>query len=441
GADLWRVCAAALLLSCAGDIAFPWLYSVSASSGFGLLTGGIGMIGTAALKAVVFPVAHHLSVQAVSARSGRRLSYVYVSNIMGATLGPVFTGVVLLAFFSTQRNFIVVSGFTCLTGLLCLVRSGLPGPAVRGLIAVACVYSLALTTSDPNGFIARAASSGYGRILRIIENQYGVIVAYEGGAGGNVIFGGNVYDGQTNLDPVKNSNHLNRVIVTSALVETPRRVLMIGLSVGSWLKIVTGFPHVERIDVVEINPGYLALISGYPAQASGLRDPRVSLHIDDGRRWLKANSGKRYDLIVMNTTFYWRAYSTGLLSAEFLRLVRRHMAPGAVIAYNATGSPDAFRTAASVFRHAYLYENFVIASDADWRHKLSEPAAFRKLSGLTIDGRPLYPAGSGSVIAAHLKLPLLTPEEVARRYSAAGRELEIITDRNLITEYKYGRSL
>ncbi len=436
--NLWTVCGAALILSCLGDFALPWFYAGTALSDFGLLTGGGCILFAAALKAVPFPVAHHLGAQSASEGAGRRLSLVYVSNILGATSGPLFTGIVLLAYFSTQHSFLMVSALTCLTAMFCLWRSGSARLMAPATAAAACCCALAIM-SGAHGFIIKTASPGYGRILDIIENQYGVIVAYAGGAGGNVIFGGNVYDGQINLDAVKNSNHINRVIVASALVEKPERILMIGLSAGSWLKIVTGFPHVRHVDVIEINPGYLDLIAGYPSHASGLRDPRVKLHIDDGRRWLKGHPEARYDLIIMNTTFFWRAYSTNLLSAEFLRLVKRHMNPGAVMEYNTTGSPDAFRTAASVFEHAYMYENFVIASDIDWRSKLRGPAAIKRLSELSLDGRPLYPGSRRDVIAAHLKTPILTLGDVERRYSAGGRRLEIITDNNLITEYKYGR--
>ena len=39
----------------------------------------------------------------------------------------------------------------------------------------------------------------------------------------------------------------------------------------------------------------------------------------------------------MNTSHNWRSNSSNILSTDFLRLVRKHLNPGGVHAYNATG--------------------------------------------------------------------------------------------------------
>jgi predicted membrane-bound spermidine synthase len=88
-----------------------------------------------------------------------------------------------------------------------------------------------------------------------------------------------------------------------------------------------GFPGVESIDVVEINPAYLDLTRSYPELAPLLDDPRIHIHIDDGRRWLKRNPHTRYDLIVQNITYHWRANAGNLLSREYLSEVRTHLNP------------------------------------------------------------------------------------------------------------------
>jgi len=91
---------------------------------------------------------------------------------------------------------------------------------------------------------------------------------------------------------------------------------MIGLSSGSWAQILVHHPEVESLDIVEINPGYLKLIPQYPVVSSLLDNPKARIHIDDGRRWLFSHPDRRYDLIVQNTSFYWRDHSAELLSAD-----------------------------------------------------------------------------------------------------------------------------
>ena len=42
--------------------------------------------------------------------------------------------------------------------------------------------------------------------------------------------------------------------------------------------------------------------------------------MDDGRRWLVSHPDARYDVIVNNTSFYWRDHSSVLFSADFLEM-------------------------------------------------------------------------------------------------------------------------
>jgi len=83
--------------------------------------------------------------------------------------------------------------------------------------------------------------------------------------------------------------------------------------------------------VVEINPGYLSLHAQEPEVASLLRNPKITIVTDDGRRWLRANSSRRFDAIVSNTTWYYRANVTNLLSSEFLGLIKQHLNPGGIL--------------------------------------------------------------------------------------------------------------
>src|SRR6185295_170187 len=101
-----------------------------------------------------------------------------------------------------------------------------------------------------------------------------------------------------------------------------------------------------------------------PAVKSLLENPKVDFVIDDGRRWLSRHPERKFDFIVMNTTYHWRAHSTNLLSEEYLRTVREHLNPGGVHYFNTTSSPEAQRTAATVFPYAMRIINFIAASDS-----------------------------------------------------------------------------
>lgn len=295
---------------------------------------------------------------------------------------------------------------------------------------------------DQHTLIQKLNSTGQ-VALRVIENRQGIITIFaphpqQGHEeGDHAVYGGNVYDGRTNLSLHSNSNGLDRGLLLAALQPQPQRVLIIGMSIGSWLALVNGFPGVEQVDVIEINPGYLQAAESYPAQARAISDPRVNLVIDDARRWLAQHPENRYDLIVMNATLHWRANSSFLLSREALQLIRQHMAPGAIMVFNATGSADAFYTAAKVFDHAYRFSNFIYAADFDFRSRVDSPQARDTYARVSVNGVPAF-SPDDPLIEEYLGQKFTDIEVVQK---VVGRPLEEITDNNAIPEFKYGRRL
>jgi len=103
----------------------------------------------------------------------------------------------------------------------------------------------------------------------------------------------------------------------------------------------------------------------------------VTIVIDDGRRWLRANPGRRFDAIVSNTTFFFRANVTNLLSTEFLDLIKAHLKDGGVFFYNTTNSARVQRTGCLAFGDGARFFNHVVVSKtpirwdfARWRRVL-----------------------------------------------------------------------
>jgi SAM-dependent methyltransferase len=305
--------------------------------------------------------------------------------------------------------------------------------------AVLVVISV-LTSTGSNNWLINSLVSWHWKmqVRHVAETRQGIVVSFHDEEQGDIITGGNVYDGRANVDPRLNSNSIDRVLVLAALRPAPKRVLVIGQSIGSWLYLITGFRGVERVDVVEINPGYLELIKDYDKQSAALKDPRVHPHIDDGRKFLRSMPPGSFDLVVMNTTYHWRAYASLFLSQEFLTLARTRIATGGLLAFNTTGSPDALNTASSVFPFAFLYGNFAVCADFDWRAALDDRASVEELLNIRPEGRPLLTEADRALAQTFLsRTHTETTAEVAAR---TGRPLEIITDHNLITEYRYGQA-
>ena len=208
--------------------------------------------------------------------------------------------------------------------------------------------------------------------------------------------------------------------------------------------MIANHPQVERVTVVEINPGYLAVIRKYPDVAPVLSNPKVEIFIDDGRRWLIRNPKRQYDLIVMDTIYYWRAHATNLLSREFLQLAREHLLPGGILYYNTTHSGDVQLTGVTSFPHALRFGPLLAVSDSPiqtdkdrWR---------RILTAYRLEGEPVFDLSDSDdrerldeilAYADTLHTPAYNPSgmETADSIRRRNQGKRIITDDNMASEW------
>ena len=399
---------------------------------------GALILAAAALKSVLFPLAHELGADATGPQVGRSISRVYACNIAGSALGPLVTGFLLLDLLGVEGVFLLLAAGTFALSILCFYGARRVRAIAVAVAGIALLFlSARLHPADLLRGIIAGQTSPQTPIGAIIETRSGIIHTLRASAGGDYVYGGNVYDGRINTSLRINSNGIDRAYILAALHANPERILVVGMSSGAWTWVLSKFPGAREIDVVEINPGYLQLVRAHAEVAPILAAAHLRIHVDDGRRWLARNPERRYDLIVMNTTLHWRAYTTILLSVESLSLMRRHLAAGGIMSFNTTGSPDALWTAGRVFPFVRLYGNFAYASDHDFASMGKE--GVQRIFGIADGGKPLLnPADAGDAAAVHsmLHAQFLAPHQVA---AMAGRELEVITDDNMLTEYRYGR--
>jgi spermidine synthase len=432
--NLYGAAAVVLGVAALADACTPLVISnlLSPSHAHRLAVFAVAIIVAAALKSILFPIAHHLGSFAEGPRVGRSVSRIYFGNIIGATLGPLVTGFVALDHLNVDECFALAAAACLLVCVACALRSGKWQFIAVPLAAALLLSTFALRVARPGPGSLRALAVGSDSVTHFSANRHGVIHTVLTNVG-DFVFGGNVYDGIASVNLEINANRLDRVYLLALLHPHPQRVLTIGLSAGAWVRVMQGFPGVESIDVVEINPAYLDLIRSYPELAPLLDDPRIHIHIDDGRRWLKRNPHTRYDLIVQNTTYHWRANAGNLLSREYLSEVRTHLNPGGVITTNTTGSFDVLATAAAVFPYAYRYANFAYASDHPLTPDLALLGPVRRPDGSALVAASA-PAASVLALLAHARL-----DPAGAFIAAHHADAQVISDDNLLSEYRHGR--
>lgn len=443
-----------LLANAAGFLVAPlsaWLATLAPGpQSYPLLVPPVAI--AAGLLGAMFPLICHFGV-APDQRAGSGLSYLYLANILGSAAGSLLTGFVLMDWMGLARisQCLALAG-VALAVMLVLVFRLQGGQRLRPLAAAGLTALLVLAGGAWffDGFYERLQyHDDYRPDLRfadVVENRSGVITVTPDGT----VFGGGMYDGVFNTDLVhekgltQDPNMIVRAYSISAFHPAPRHALMIGLASGSWAQVVASHPQVESLTIIEINPGYVGLIEKHDNVRGLLTNPKVEIVIDDGRRWLNRNPGRMFDVIVMNTTFHWRAHSSSLLSAEFLQLMRNHLKPGGAALYNTTWSPEVQRTACVVYPHVVRIINNVWVSD--WPLLPDRQRWRETLLQYRIEGRPVLNAGDpwhmqrlDEVLAMidELVQPVPAAYGMETRSSILARTQgrRIVTDDNMGTEW------
>ncbi|MDX9720789.1 MAG: methyltransferase domain-containing protein [Myxococcota bacterium] len=412
----------------------------------------VPLVLAATLLGTTLPLISHLAI-GPDERAGARLSYLYIANIVGSSAGSLLTGFWLMDHFGLVElsTALAVLGIS----LAMLLRSTAQVEGEWRWLAGAAVAILAVMLLSPmlhdrlyerlqwkEELAEKDAELGAPyRFAKVYESKSGVIAI-----GPDLsIHGGGMYDGYLTLGLHKGS-WLIRPYSVSLFHPGPKRVLEIGFSGGAWANIMVNHPQVESLVGIEINRQYLDVIAEHPTVSPVLQSPKATLLIDDGRRWMIRNPDARFDAIVINNTFHFRAYTSNLLSVEFMEMVRDHLAPGGIYLFNATGSKDAHQTAMSVFPYTMMVINNVVASmqpfDYDPQRWLSVLEQYRLGEAPLID----LDTEDGQALRAWLEwvaTNIDVEDEVTGQVVISSRERmqvqsadgEVVTDDNMETEY------
>lgn len=104
--------------------------------------------------------------------------------------------------------------------------------------------------------------------------------------------------------------------ITMAVNPNIKNVLVIGAGDGGTALRLCMYPHIEQIDIVEIDEVVVNTCKLYFSQlARAFYDKRVCLHIDDGMKFIRSRENE-YDLIIVDSTDPFGP-GEGLFTKEF----------------------------------------------------------------------------------------------------------------------------
>lgn len=104
--------------------------------------------------------------------------------------------------------------------------------------------------------------------------------------------------------------------VPMAVHPNVKSVLVIGAGDGGVIRELVQYPEIEHIDMVEIDPLVVEVCKKYlPKTACRFDDPRLTIHYEDGLRFVRTKTN-HYDLIIVDSTDPFGP-GEGLFTREF----------------------------------------------------------------------------------------------------------------------------
>ena len=346
-ADSRHVPVVALAAGAATVAGYGLFHLVLAPGGAGPLVGMLETFGAAlwlmlpvcAISGALFTLLGH-SLRTEAEEDARAAGLLTFSNTIGAMLGALLAGFVLLPLLGMERSFFLLA---LAYGVVAALAWDGPQPGRRLRLAATGLFAVAVVL-----FPFGAMRERYFRHLESRWQQQGAsLAAAREGLSETVFLLRSDVLGRplswrllTNGMGMSTTDYRARrymglhVWLPGALHPAPRSALLISYGLGNTARALTATAELTRIDVVDVSADVLRMspLVWPTPRDNPLRDPRVRVHVEDGRFFLLA-SRERYDLITGEPPPPKSAGIVNLYSREYFRLVRDRLADGGIASY------------------------------------------------------------------------------------------------------------
>lgn len=284
-------------------------------------------------------------------------------NMLGGGLGSLAAGFVLLPWLGMERALFALLALYGVIGLWLLLRT----QPRRLLLTAALVYVIGLSLfpfGDMQSRYLTASTSrwmmgGKAELASVRESVSGTLVHLVHERNGLPMFdqlATNAYSMTVNDFAARRYMKLFAYL-PAALHPKLERALIVGYGIGSTAAALTADPRLRRIDVVDISRDTLDISRELRTHEGPppLDDPRVRVHIEDGRHFL-AGQDQSYDLITGEPPPPIIAGVVDLYTEEYFRLIRARLLPGGMATHwlpMMNISPQAAKAIIAAFCNAF----------------------------------------------------------------------------------------
>jgi spermidine synthase len=306
------------------------------------------------------PILDRIAINQV-AHSGRRVGDIHLANITGSVSGTLVTSFILLPLLGSEITFQALSALTfTFLGFALLTRRATADR--RLLIPVAGLLAAIFLLPGKGGFYTRLYQNATDRPSVAIHEGNDSVLAITFRDDNRDPTGLWIGGIQNSFFP--SSGGYERSAMTCAAAVQPRRALIIGVGGGNTAMFLASLPELEELVIVEL----LEPLGGFleehvPIARTVLSQPHVRYIVDDGRRYLYANPGEKFDLIFIDPLWSFTAGHNNLYSREAMQLYKSHLTHGGVFCAWINEPNLIPSTAASVFEYSDHFSGYLVNSD------------------------------------------------------------------------------
>ncbi|MCH8311411.1 MAG: fused MFS/spermidine synthase [Nitrospinae bacterium] len=316
---------------------------------------------------------------------GRATGQIYGSNTLGAILGSLLMGFLILPQWGSQKSLMFIASLNLLLGVLLFLKGSYLSVSIRrGMAAVFAGVILFINIAIPDNLLDRffmrdsAGNRSINKLLFFEEGLTDTVAVFK--------------DNYGMLDPEAKRLITNGISMSASnviasrymklfahvpilLLDSPEDVLVVCFGTGQTTGAAAIHPRVRSVDSLELSASVIRAGVVFASENhDALNNPKVNIILQDGRNHL-LTTGKKYDVITSEPPPPRTAFTVNLYTKEYYELTKSRLKPGGIVAQwiplHSQGEKEVamhFKTFHSVFPHVIAWmsvanEILIIGSD------------------------------------------------------------------------------
>ena len=362
-------------------------------------------------------------VESRAAQSARTVGNVYASNTIGAILGSLLTGFVVLPYAGSEAAVllaVIALAGAAAFGALFLLDA--PRPLRLATVPVGLVLASFYTGYDVQLLSVGPQSGSYAQWFNTADQIKQATVTFSEAKTSNVrvtasrgswglTLNGLGQGGRSEAPPHHIRESLLMAVVPLSHAKKKERALLVGLGAGvtadAMLKL-----GVERLKIVELEPKVVDAVGVIFQDVNPLDSERVDVVVNDARHYLnvqRMKDSEKYDLIASMPAHPWIA--SPIFTQDFFRIAKDSLNPeGVFCSWFGLGKMDRHATDSLLRAFTSAFDNYVIYYISDHRayYLVGSP------SPIDVDPERYRAVFAHPIVAAHppLKSPLYLPRHI-----------------------------